>query len=184
MAPLSPLLQIFLVALVLVAAGYDIRFRRIPNWLVLIGLIGGMVLNFALFQLDGLKAAGKGMGLALLIYFPFFALRAMGAGDVKLMAAVGAVVGPSNWFLIFICTGILGGVVAIILLLSKGRVRKTFWNLGFIVHELIHFRPPYAGREELDVANPKAVSLPHGSTIALGSIAFLIWIAVAPPASH
>ncbi len=87
-------MQVVLVLIVMTAGIYDLRFRRIPNWLVLVGLVLGFGLNTFLFGLSGLERSAMGMGLALLIYFPLYLLRAMGAGDAKLMAAVGAIVGP------------------------------------------------------------------------------------------
>ncbi len=125
------------------------------------------------FGFTGLTRALLGMGLALLIYVPLYALHAMGAGDAKLMAAVGAIVGPGNWIALFVVTAVIGGVVAVVVLLFEGRIRKTFWNVGWIINEVLHFRAPYHSSEELDVRSAKAMRMPHGVVIALGSIVFL-----------
>src|ERR1700693_5394870 len=125
--------QIVLVLLVAIAAVYDIRFRRIPNWLVLTGLGLGVGLNTFLFEWRGARSSLLGIGLAFLIYFPLYLLRGMGAGDVKLMAAIGAIVGAANWLGIFIITALLGGVVAMILLLARGRLRPAVLNIGFLL---------------------------------------------------
>ena len=109
-----------LAALVLVAAVFDVRLKRIPNWLCATGLVLGLVLNFRFMQFAGLRQAGLGAALALAVYFPLFALRAMGGGDVKLMAAIGALAGPSNWFITFVLTALFGGVCAISLLVIRG----------------------------------------------------------------
>ena len=169
--------QILLVLLVAVAAVYDIRFRRIPNWLVLTGLILGVGLNSFLFEWRGLRFALLGLGLAMLIYFPLYLLRGMGAGDVKLMAAIGSLMGAANWFGIFIITALVGGVVAVFLLLSRGRLRHSLWNVGYLLQRLGTFQAPYA-REELDLSSPKSLKLPHGVVIAFGSLLFLgaAWI--------
>jgi prepilin peptidase CpaA len=162
------------LALVVFTAGvYDFRFRRVPNWLVLVALILGIALNVFLFELPGLWLALKGLGLAFLIYFPLYLVRGMGAGDVKLMAAVGALVGPSNWFGIFLITAVLGGLMALFLVLTKGRARRTFGNIGHILRSLVYRQAPYAGRPELDVQTPHGVRLPHAVVIALGAMAFL-----------
>jgi prepilin peptidase CpaA len=179
MTYLPPVLQIGLALLVLTAGVYDIRYRRIPNWLVLAGLIFGLALNTFLGPVlsrsvwTGLRHAGLGLGLAFLIYFPLYLLRGMGAGDVKLMAAVGSIVGPGNWIVIFIISALLGGIFAITLSLAKGRLRRTMWNVAFLINEMAHARAPHLGKEELDVNNPKAVTLPHGTVIALGTMLFL-----------
>jgi prepilin peptidase CpaA len=173
--------QVLLIILVLIAGYYDIRFRRIPNWLVLSGLVLGLALNSFLFEWAGLRASLLGIGLAFIVYFSMYLLRGMGAGDVKLMMAIGSLVGPGPWFFILISTGILGGIVAVILLLSRGRLRHTFWNVGFLLDRLMHFEAPYATNPELDVRSGKGVRLPHGAVIAAGVIVFLAAIKIYPP---
>ena len=172
MSFLPVLLQIVLLLLVAIAAVYDIRFRRIPNWLVLTGLLLGLGLNTFLLQWSGVRASLLGISLAFLIYFPLYLLRGMGAGDVKLMAAIGAIVGPANWFGIFIVSALLGGIAAVILLMARGRLANSLWNIGFLFQRLLSFKAPYA-REELDISSPKSVKLPHGVAIAAGSVLFL-----------
>ncbi len=166
--PLHPAIVAALFVLAVLAAVWDLRTRRIPNWLVLAGLIAGFVLNSVLFRLDGLKTAGLGMLVAFAIYFVLYLLHAMGAGDVKLMAAVGSLVGVQEWFRIFLAAVIIGAVAGLILALSKGRLRRTFFNVGFIVSEISHLRPPHLKREDLDVKSEKALRMPHGAAIAAG----------------
>jgi prepilin peptidase CpaA len=170
-----PGVETVLLALVLGAAVYDVRYRRIPNWLTITGVLAGLALNRFLDQgRPGMFVSSLlGLAIAFGVYFVLYALRAMGAGDVKLMAAVGAIVGWPNWFGIFIVTAIVGGVMALILVAARGRVRKTLWNVGFILNELKRGRPAYMGKEELDVKSPKALGLPHGAVIAVGTVFFL-----------
>jgi prepilin peptidase CpaA len=173
--------QIILVLVAGTAAVYDVRFRRIPNWLVLSGLLLGLGLNTILLGWDsphgGAESSLLGIGLAFLIYFPLYLLRGMGAGDVKLMAAIGAIVGARDWFGIFIITSLLGGVVAVILLLARGKLRNALWNVGFLFQRLGSLKAPYA-REELDLSSAKSIKLPHGVVIAGGCVLFLAaaWI--------
>jgi prepilin peptidase CpaA len=167
-------LRAVLVVIVVTAAIFDLRYRKIPNWLVLTGLVLGFGLNTFLFEVTGLANSAKGMGLALLIYFPLYLLRAMGAGDAKLMAAVGSIVGWGNWLAIFVATAVIGGVLGVIVLLFAGRIRKTFWNMGWILNEMLHFRAPYHSSGELDVRSAQGMRMPHGVAIALGSITFLV----------
>jgi prepilin peptidase CpaA len=170
---IAPAIKAVLIALVLIAAIYDLRYRKIPNWLVLAGLLIGIGLNAFLFEWAGLRIAGLGIGFAFLIYFPLYAIRAMGAGDVKLMAAIGSLVGPWPWFGIFLFTAMVGGLMALVLVLTRGRARQTFSNLAYMLREMAYLRPPYARNQELDVKHPKAVTLPHGFSIAVGTFAFL-----------
>jgi prepilin peptidase CpaA len=169
--------QILLIVMVSIAAVYDIRFRRIPNWLVLTGLLLGFGLNIFLFEWAGLRSSLLGFGLAFLIYFPLYLVRGMGAGDVKLMAAIGSMVGWANWLGIFIITGVLGGIIAVGLLLVRGKLRNSLFNVRFALQRLGSFQAPYA-REELDISSPKSMKLPHGVVIACGTLLFIsaAWI--------
>lgn len=170
---LAPPDRILLLALVAIAAVFDIRFRRIPNWLNLAGLLSGLLANFYLAGLHGLGRSALGLAVGFGLYFPLFLLRARGAGDVKLLAAVGSIAGPGNCFAIFLLTAVLGGALAIVLLVFKRRLRKTVWNVGWILRDLSRFKAPYAANSEMDVNNPEALRLPHGAVIAFGVFAFL-----------
>jgi prepilin peptidase CpaA len=165
--------QILLGILVAIAAVFDIRCRRIPNWLVLAGIIVGCVWNVYSSEWSGLGRSAAGLGLGFVLYFPLYLIRARGAGDVKLLAAVGAITGPANCLWIFLTTAIVGGVIAVVLLLFRGRVRKTLFNLSWILEDILHFRAPYKSSEELDVTTTKGLRLPHGAMIAAGTSAFL-----------
>lgn len=172
---LPPLgVNILLTVLILVAAIFDIRYRRIPNWLTVSGVVSGVALNSFLYQgLPGLQLSLAGLGVAFGCYLLLYLIRGMGAGDVKLMAAIGAMVGFRDWFGIFLVTAIIGGVVGLALVLIRGRLAKTLWNVGFILSELRQGRPAYVRNEELDVRSPKALGLPHGAVIAAGTLVFL-----------
>lgn len=170
-------IEVVLLGLVIAAAVYDVRYRRIPNWLTLLGVLAGLTLNAWLVS-DGQPWLGllfslKGLALGFGFYFFLYMLHAMGAGDVKLMAAVGALVGWENWFGIFLVTAILGGITGAIMVLVRKRVKHTFFNMSFIVSELKSGRSAHLGREELDVKSSKAMRQPHGAIIALGTVVFI-----------
>ncbi|MCU1339159.1 MAG: peptidase prepilin type [Bryobacterales bacterium] len=182
---MPPVTQVLLMLLVLPAAVFDYRERRIPNWLVLAGLLAGTAMNVFLTYdnpsaTTGLLFSLKGLGLAFLVYFPLYLLRGMGAGDVKLMAAVGAIVGPALWLWILFFTAVLGGLTAIIVVLNKGRVRRTLQNLWMILISIRYRQAPYANNPELDVSSDKGVRLPHGVVIAVGATGFLVAKAIWP----
>jgi prepilin peptidase CpaA len=160
-------------AISLIAAATDVHSRFIPNWLILAGFAAGFGLNAVLGGWSGLLAALLGFGLALLIYVPLFILRAMGGGDVKLMAAIGCMAGPQNWFLIFIFASLLGGLFAIFLILFRNAAGGTLWNMWHIVKELVRLRMPFKSRPELDIAHSKALTMPHALAIAAGTYVFL-----------
>lgn len=171
-------IRLLVSVLVLTAAVTDIRSRRIPNWLTLSGVCVGLGANFALSGWPGLKSSLSGLALGFGVYFVLYALRAMGAGDVKLMAAVGSIVGPESWIAVFIASAIAGGIFAAFLMIRKGRVRQTLGNTAFIAGELMQFRAPHQSRSDLDVKNPNALRLPHGVAIATGTVACLFFAAI------
>ena len=174
MTPLPAPLFTALAVLVAASAFWDLRSRTIPNWLTVAGLSAGLGASLYFGRIiDSLL----GFGLASLVYLAFYALRAMGGGDVKLMAAVGAITGPANWFMIFIFTAFFACLAALGVLLWNGGLAQALRNLGFIVSSLGRGIAPYTMREEFDVASPSAVTLPHGVAIALGSFLFLFGLA-------
>jgi prepilin peptidase CpaA len=169
-----PGVEVLLLIVVLAAAVYDVRYRRIPNWISVGGALLGVALNSFLYRgVPGLILSFKGLALGFGVYFVLYALHAMGAGDVKLMGAIGALVGWQDWFGIFIITAILGGIMAVLVTLARGRLRTTVWNVCYILGEMKHGRAAYVTREELDVKSPKSMGLPHGAVIAVGTIFFL-----------
>ena len=169
-----PGVEAILLTLVLGAAVYDVRYRRIPNWLTVGGVLIGLAMNTFLYQgWTGLRLSLAGFGLGFGAYLLLYVLHAMGAGDVKLMAAVGAMVGWQDWFGIFLITAVLGGAMGLILVIAKKRFTNTLFNVGIILNEMKSGRPAYMAKEELDVKSPKALGLPHGAVIAVGTLFFL-----------
>jgi prepilin peptidase CpaA len=173
--PLPAILKSALALLVVSAAITDLRARLIPNGLVVAGLICGFALNMWWFGWSGLRSAGLGMGAALLVYLPLFLIRAMAGGDVKLMAAVGSLAGPHNWFVIFILTALFGGLIAFTALLARGALGRALRNVLHIFKSFLRLRTPYAGHEALDVSSASAMTLPHGVAIALGTLTFVLF---------
>jgi prepilin peptidase CpaA len=169
---MSTPIKVVLLVLVISAGIYDLRIRRIPNWLNLSGIVLGLLVN-AFFEPHGLMEAVGGLICALVVYIPLYLVRGMGAGDVKLMAAVGAITGPANWIGIFLATAILGGIASLVLVAAKGRFRQTASNIGIILAELAHRRLPTAKNERLDIRDARALRMPHGAFIASGAMLFL-----------
>ena len=172
--PLPLVLRILLLLVAVVAGIYDWRYRRIPNWLSLAGLVAGFSGHFYLGGLAGLLVAAKGFGLAALIYLMLYLVRGMGAGDVKLMAALGSIAGPMSWLLLFLATSILGAVVAVVMSLAYGRLYSTLWNVGQIVKELTLFRAPYKRQPQLELHHAAALRTPHGTIIATTAVLLVI----------
>jgi len=167
-------LKLVLIATALAAAYYDLRVRRIPNWINVSGAILGLGLNIYFESIEGALTATGGLLIALCIYVPLYALKGMGAGDVKLMAAIGAIVGPGNWLNIFIVTALLGGAAALALVLVRGKMGQTLLNLSVIVSHLAKGKPPAGQDGTLSIHHKKSLKMPHGAIIASGVCLFLV----------
>ena len=127
----------------LIAAVTDIRSRRIPNWLTYSAMLLGVGYHTMVSGAQGFffGAGGLFLGLALLIVF--YLMGGMGAGDVKLMGAVGALLGPKGVFIAFIFTALVGGIYAIILLLLRFRVSGTVIRLSTMFRFVAVRHKPY-----------------------------------------
>jgi len=155
------------VGVMLVAAATDIHTHRIPNRLIVAGLVLGLVtralLGWAALG-SGLLAASGAMLLGILL----FSLGAMGAGDGKLMAVVGAFMGVETTLAALFVAAVVGGVLAILLAIRRGVVLPVLMNtkdLGIWLATL--------GRkgERVKLDSPGAVAFPFGVAIAIGSLA-------------
>lgn len=104
---------LLLSAILLTAAYSDLRRNRIPNWLSLLGLVVGVGLQVAANGAQGLLSGALGALVGLACFAPFYLVRAMGAGDVKLLAAVGSFMGPEGAFIAALCSLLAGGAAAI-----------------------------------------------------------------------
>ena len=154
-----------LLALVVLAAVWDVRTGRIPNWLTAGGALAALVLRAAAGSgalVDGLQ----GLGLGLLVFFPLFALRAMGGGDVKLVAMAGAFLGPERALAALLVTAVAGGVMALAAA-WRGRVLlPVLFGSGEVIR---HWATLGRSGSPTNLASPGAVSIPYGVAIAAGA---------------
>ena len=162
--------KIALLLILLVVAGYfDIKSRRIPNQLVLAGLIASFVLQINLNGFDGFKAWGSGLLVGFGLFLPFYLLNAMGAGDVKLMAMVGAFIGPLYVLGAALVTLAAGGVLAIAMAMYSGALMQTMKN----VHTMLTagmYKTLSGGGAQIDAPAASAGSLPYAVAIGLGTL--------------
>jgi prepilin peptidase CpaA len=151
----------------------DLRARLIPNPLVLSGAFTGLLLASLLPDGTGLLRALGGLALGLALFLPIYALRAMGAGDVKLMAMTGAFVGYPEIFEAALWVLLMGGVLALVFALRRGVARRMAGNL----REMLFSAAASAQMRTLPdfSAGPQtAARLPYAVAIALGVAAFLL----------
>ena len=127
-----------LTAMLVMGAGVaativDIRQRRVPNVLTM-GLASiGLLLAMAGMGAVGVGGALGGLALGLALLLPAHVFGATGAGDVKLLAAFGALLGPADVFDAFLRAAILGGAMALTVALWRGRLRETLYGTAMLV---------------------------------------------------
>jgi prepilin peptidase CpaA len=109
----------------------DARYRRIPNWLTGGSVLVGVLVHTVTGGGGGLATSVFGTCLGFSVLFPFYLLRVMGAGDVKLLAGLGALVGPQLLVSIVIFGALAGGVIAAIILARHGRLLVTLRSMYF-----------------------------------------------------
>jgi prepilin peptidase CpaA len=178
--------QVLLIVLVRIAGYYDIRFRRIPNWLVLPCILLGIALNSFLFEWAGLKSSLLGVGLAFIVYFPMYLLRGMGAGDVKLMAALGAWLGMPLTFYVFIASSLAAGVYAVVLIVLYRTLGETWVNIQIVWYRLVAVGRHLGAEDRVETAvarvDRRSRIIPFAAMIALGifSLVALSWMHGAP----
>ena len=151
------------------AGGMDWRYRRIPNWLTVPGLVAGIAVNAALSGWAGVKSSLLGAGLGLLILLPFVLIRALGGGDFKLVGAVGALLGPGRLVDVLVVSMLVAGVMAAVLIAYKGRVRQSLRNMVHMLGSFLRLRLPGA---EVSLDNPESAKIPFGVAVALTVLLF------------
>ena len=147
----------------LTATIVDIRSRRIPN--ALTATMAGIGVGLAATGLSGgsLGASMAGVALGLVLMLPGHALGATGAGDVKLMAAVGAIVGPALVVSAFLFTAVAGGVLAMAVAVRRRRLGATLAGTGRLI------AVPSGVRQEIKAAGVSS-RFAYGPAIAIGSM--------------
>jgi prepilin peptidase CpaA len=124
----SVVVSVVVIAIGLVACVTDVRSRRIPNLLTFSGAAAGVLFHLYLSGAQGIVTAVTGWVTGLMLFLPFFLLRGMGAGDVKLLAALGAWLGPLQVIWLALFAAIAGGVLALVVAASRGHLRTMFRN--------------------------------------------------------
>jgi prepilin peptidase CpaA len=163
------------IALGVAATAADSATRRIPNALTFGAAAVALAFSAATAGATGLAWSVAGWAVGVLLFLPLFVLRAMGGGDVKLLAAFGAWLGPSLVVWVAIYGAIAGGALAIPWLLLRGRLGETLASTWSII---AYWR--VAGLKPHPVAtleNPRSVRMPYALPVAVGALATL-WLRV------
>jgi prepilin peptidase CpaA len=166
-------IRLAVLALVLIACVPDLRTRRIPNVLTFGAAVAGLVFHMVFEGWSGATTSLLGWLLGVALFFPMFALRGMGAGDVKLLGAVGAWLGPALVFWVALLTSVAGGVLGLLLALLHGYVGSALRNLRALLGYWRVMGPRPLPELTLDTA--RGPRLAYAVPIAIGTMVTL-WL--------
>jgi prepilin peptidase CpaA len=155
-----------LLPLAVIIAYYDVRYRRIPNAFVAATLTAGVCMNAIFAGLPGVIASLGGCAMAFALMFMLHVFGAMGAGDVKLFAAIGAVTGSQLVLPTFIVVILTGGLLAIVSMIRAGKVMTTMHRVFQIFVGML----PGWQMPRFAVPTDRKHTIPYGVAITMGSI--------------
>jgi prepilin peptidase CpaA len=155
-----------LIPLAIIITYYDVRYRRIPNAFVLATLASGLIINTIYGGLSGTLLSLGGCAIAFMLMFILHIFGAMGAGDVKLFAAVGSLTGANMVLPTFLVVILTGGALALLLTLRSGAVRTTMQRVLQILVGLL----PGWEMPRFAVPADRRHTIPYGVAITFGSL--------------
>ncbi len=171
-----------LLAMLLIAAVLDLRLRRIPNWLTLPLMLAGLAQSCTgaatVMPLASLLGLLLGGGLSL----PMFVMGVRGGGDVKLLAAVGAWLGPQGVLLVYLVAAVAGMLLVLLQCLIQGRLLQLLNRTALVALNLRHVRLVGAGNVAHSLTSSRTVEkpLPYAVPILIAVTAVLLHWRVAP----
>jgi prepilin peptidase CpaA len=172
--------EVLLLWLVLQAAVTDLALRKIPNALILCGLLLALVLHAQAGPPRELLSCWlAGLLAGFFLFLPLYLLRGMAAGDVKLMAMVGAFSGPEQALQIALLSFLIGGVLGLVLMLTSGRARQGWRNLRGMLWPLLLRLAGMPLAPVLLAPGQSVGGMPYGVAVALGTLGMVL-----PPHCH
>lgn len=155
---------------ILWASWIDYKDRKVPNWLNAAIAAAGFVAQAWFFGWNGLAAGALGLlvGFATLIV-PWL-MHGMGAGDVKLMMAIGVWLGPWYTFVSFCVGAVVGGVIAVVMILSTGRLYHAYANMATIMHKASHASTLFTEYASAKSFGSTSQLLPYGVPLTIGTL--------------
>lgn len=162
----------FVTIALVVAAVIDGKQLKVPNWLTFPFIISGWIYSFVAFGLDGLLWSLGGTAVGLVLLLPAYAIGGMGAGDVKLLAGVGAWMHATHTTWAFAYSAVIGAVIAVGMVAYSKSFRKHLDQFWMILNEILVIRNPTKLAEIAADRKPTMYLLPYGIPIAIGSIAY------------
>jgi prepilin peptidase CpaA len=164
--PQNVAIALLFFPLAIVITYMDIRYRRIPNKLVLAILLVGLITNTVFGGSRGFLLSLGGFALAFAVMFVFHLFGTLGAGDVKLFAAIGAVNGLSLVLPTLLVVALIGGILAIFQMVYSGRARATMFGVVQFFYGLL----PGQRVPRFDIPADRSYTLPYAVPICFGSL--------------
>jgi prepilin peptidase CpaA len=158
---------VILTTILIIAVVNDLRFQKIPNILTFPAMVVAIAYNSWFNGLEGFLFSIEGIGLGMAVFIAFHLFGGMGAGDVKLMGAVGGFLGPKGVFIAFLFTALTGGIYSMVILAFRGYLRGTLeryvtmFKSCILTQKIVYVS---ASREE------SKLRLCYGVPIALGTL--------------
>jgi len=165
-SPTATAFQLFLIPLAVLVIYYDVRYRRIPNAFVIATLLAGLSFNLVMGGLSGGASSLGGCIFGFILMFMLHIFGAMGAGDVKLFAAIGSVIGAQLVLPTFLIVVITGGVLALVSVLRSGSFSTTMHR---VLQIFIGFLPGWQ-IPKFSVPVDRRLTIPYGAAITIGAI--------------
>ncbi|WP_028629764.1 A24 family peptidase [Metapseudomonas resinovorans] len=161
------LLAVVLLGLLGVAVACDLRRHRIPNLLVLLGMALGLAGQSYADGLTGLGNGALGLAIGFAVFLPLYALGGMAAGDVKLMAMVGAFLTPYASLSAALSCLVVGGICGLLIVLARGQLLQTLARYGLMIRARAYIAPA--------VDEVASQTFPYSVAILLGTLASGLW---------
>ena len=162
-------------AILILAAWIDGRELKVPNWITFPMVLSGLVYSTWVGGLGGLGAGLLGMCVGLLTLMPLYAVGGMGAGDVKLMAGIGAWLGWEITLAAFAVSVVVGAVMAVIMVLWDKSMKHHYENFLLILSEWMVIKNPYELSKIAAERKPRMMLLPYGIPICIGTIGYFVY---------
>jgi prepilin peptidase CpaA len=162
----------FVSIMLIWAAWIDGKQLRVPNWMTFPMVFSGLIYNYYDNGMDGLTFAFLGMVTGLMTLLPLYAVGGMGAGDVKLMAGIGAWLGALITLYAFIATVIVGAIMAVIMVLWSQSWDKHYAQFFLIMNEWLIIKNPMKLAAIAKERKPRMKLLPYGIPICIGSLIY------------
>lgn len=162
-----------LILLSATIAGYfDLRWHRVPNWLVGLTVAVALAWHTSVSGPSGLWSSLAGLLLGMGLLFPLFLLRGMGAGDVKFCGALGAALTYRHLFAVLTISLLVGAVMALYVILRRGAARQTVRNLADLGGRLLHGQ--IRAHPVVGIDNPRALVVPFTVAQAVATWIFVL----------